>query len=77
MKKIAVISALLKSPHDKQEKFNSIVSKYAGIVRGRVGVPFAEQNIAAIAIIVECDKAQLDAIASELSEVSDVSVKEA
>ena len=53
MTKIAVISVLMDAPHEKQESFNSIISKYAGIVRGRVGIPFAEQNVAALAIIAE------------------------
>lgn len=76
MTKIAVISVLMDAPHDKQESFNSIISKYAGIVRGRIGIPFAEQNIAALAIIAEGKEDDIKALISELSEICDITVKE-
>lgn len=76
MTKIVVISVLMDAPHDKQESFNSIISKYAGIVRGRIGIPFAEQNVAALAIIAEGKEDDIKALISQLSEICDITVKE-
>ena len=76
MTKIAVISVLMDAPHEKQESFNSIISKYAGIVRGRVGIPFAEQNVAALAIIAEGGENDIKALVSDLNQICAATEKE-
>lgn len=51
-KRIAVISAILENPERVQHEFNKIVSDYKSIIRGRMGVPFHEEDISVISIIV-------------------------
>ena len=52
MKKIAAISTILADPAKTQTQFNSVVSDFQDIVRGRLGCPFEDEKIAAISIIV-------------------------
>jgi putative iron-only hydrogenase system regulator len=49
-KRIAVISAILEDLENVQAQFNSIVSDYKAIIKGRMGIPFEEEGVSVIAI---------------------------
>lgn len=75
MKKIAVICAILEDPVVSQREFNQIVSQYQGIIRGRMGIPFDQENMAAISITVVATMDQINALTGKLGKLKQVSVK--
>jgi len=77
MKKIAVISAILESPQATQKEFNDIISTYRDIIRGRMGLPFDELDMAVIAISVVADMDTINAFTGQLGKLAHVTVKTA
>jgi len=77
MKKIAVISAILEEPELCQKEFNDIVSMYKSIVRGRMGIPFAEEGLAAVCITVVGTLDEINSFTGKLGKIPHVSVKTA
>ncbi|MEN3005249.1 TM1266 family iron-only hydrogenase system putative regulator [Dehalobacterium formicoaceticum] len=77
MKKIAVISAILEEPGQAQQEFNSIVSSFKGIVKGRMGIPFEEEKIAVISLTIVGELDEINSLTGKLGNIKDVSVKTA
>ncbi len=77
MKKIAVISAILEHPSKTQAQFNEIISEYSNIVRGRMGIPFEAEGIAAICITVVAPLDKINSLTGKLGSLPDVMVKTA
>lgn len=75
-KKIAVISAILEEPQKCQEKFNNIVSRFIGNIRGRIGIPF-EEGIYVISITVTGTLEEINSLTGKLGNVPGVVVKTA
>lgn len=75
MKKIAVISAILEEPEICQNQFNKVISEFKGIVRGRMGVPFQEEEVSVISIIVVGDLDEMNSLTGKLGNIEHVSVK--
>lgn len=75
MKRIAVISAILEEPSQCQSRFNEIVSEYQSIVQGRMGIPFARGEVAAICITVVGTLDEINALTGRLGKIPNVSVK--
>ena len=77
MKKIASISAILEDPAASQEKFNQVISSFKGIVKGRIGVPFDEEGIAVVSLIVCAEMDEINSLTGKLGEIPDVLTKTA
>lgn len=77
MKRIAVIGAVLEEPHKNQEAFNTIVSEYSDIVKGRMGLPFHDDSIGVISIVVSADMDQINSLTGRLGKIPDISIKTA
>lgn len=77
MKKIAVIGAVLEHPRETQNEFNEIVSSFKGIVKGRMGIPFEEEDAAVISITVLGELDDINALTGKLGRIKNVSVKTA
>ncbi|MDR2533049.1 MAG: iron-only hydrogenase system regulator [Oscillospiraceae bacterium] len=75
MKRIAVIGVVLENPPESQDEFNSIVSDYSGIIKGRMGLPFSEHNIGVISLVVIADMDKINSFTGKLGKMPDVSVK--
>ena len=74
MKKIAAISTILADPAKTQTQFNSVVSDFQDIVRGRLGCPFEDERIAAICIIAYAEEDKLNAFNDMLSAIDGATV---
>ncbi len=74
-KKIAVISAILEEPQSIQGKFNSIISEFKGIIKGRTGIPFDEHGVSVITIVVIGTVDQINTLTGKLGNLQSVSVK--
>lgn len=73
--RIGVISAILEEPKKCQYEFNKIVSEYKDIVHGRMGVPFNEENISVISIIVVGSLDVINSLTGKLGNLNNVIVK--
>jgi putative iron-only hydrogenase system regulator len=77
VKRIAVIGAVLEQPQKSQKEFNETVSSFKGIVKGRMGIPFAEEDMAVIAITVVGELDEINALTGKLGNLPGVAVKTA
>ena len=77
MKRIAVIGAILEQPQLCQKPFNDTVSSFKGIVKGRMGIPFEEENMAIVSITVLADIDEINALTGKLGSLPHVTVKTA
>lgn len=75
MKRIAVICAILEDPMKSQQEFNQMVSQFQGIIKGRMGIPFDKENMAAISITVVATMDEINALTGKLGKLKQVSVK--
>ncbi|MDD7182906.1 iron-only hydrogenase system regulator [Peptostreptococcus anaerobius] len=76
-KRVAVISAVLDNPVKSQSDFNSIVSEYKDIVRGRMGLPFPEEGISVVSITVIGTMDDINELTGKIGAIDSVSVKAA
>lgn len=77
MSRIAVISAILDEPSHSQKQFNSIVSDYQHIVRGRMGIPFDHENMAVISLTLVGRMDEINSLTGKLGSLPGVQVKAA
>lgn len=75
MKRIAVISAILESPNQCQNEFNNLISSFKGIVKGRMGIPFNEEELAVISIVVIGELDEINSLTGKLGNIQHVTVK--
>ena len=74
-RRIAVISAILENPEICQFEFNKIVSEYKPLIRGRMGVPFNEEDISVISITVVGTLDEINSLTGKLGNLNHVIVK--
>ena len=77
MAKIAVISAILEDPKAAHRPFNDVISDYQKIVRGRMGIPFEDDQIAVISIVVAAELDEINSFTGKLGAIPNVLVKTA
>lgn len=77
MKRIATIGAVLEQPQHSQDEFNRVISAFKGIVKGRMGIPFEEENIAVISLTVTGTLDEINALTGKLGKLPGVTVKTA
>lgn len=77
MKRIAVIGAILEKPQVSQKPFNDIVSSFKGIVRGRMGIPFEQEDMAVVSLTVVAGLNEINALTGKLGNLPHVTVKTA
>lgn len=73
--KIAIIGAVLDNPNDSQHRFNEILSTYKNIIKGRMGIPFDDENISVIAITVMGTMDDINSLTGKLGNINGVTVK--
>ena len=77
MKRIAVIGAILEHPATCQKEFNEVVSTHKVMVKGRMGIPFEEEDSAVISITVLGEVDEINALTGKLGRIQNVTVKTA
>jgi putative iron-only hydrogenase system regulator len=77
MDRIAVIGAILEHPGASQKAFNETVSAYRKIVKGRMGLPFDEEDVAVISLTLRGDLDTINALTGKLGNLPGVTVKSA
>jgi putative iron-only hydrogenase system regulator len=77
MERIAVIGAILEKPQMSQQGFNETISRYKGIVKGRMGIPFDDEDMAVISLTLRGDLDDINALTGKLGNLPMVTVKTA
>ena len=77
MSRIAVVSAILEKPDKSQAEFNEVVASFKGIIKGRMGIPFEEEDMAIISITVVGELDDINNLTGKLGNLSAVTVKTA
>ena len=75
MPKIAVLSAILEDPNQSQAKFNDIIANFKGLVKGRMGIPMPEHDIAVIAITLIGELDEINSLTGKLGNLPQVTAK--
>jgi putative iron-only hydrogenase system regulator len=75
VRRIAVISAILENPSKTQQRFNEMVSASQDIIRGRMGIPFDDHNIAVVSLTLVGTNDQINSLTGKLGGLPGVQVK--
>ena len=73
-KRIGTVTVLVKD-RAVAPLVNSAISQYANIVLARQGLPFRDRSVAVIALIVEGEINQINALSGKLGKIDNVEVK--
>jgi putative iron-only hydrogenase system regulator len=57
------------------EHINAVLHEYAGLVIGRMGIPYGERGVSVISLIVDGSNDEISALTGKLGRVSGASVK--
>lgn len=75
MKRIAVIGAILDKPGEANHQFNETIGEFKDIVRGRMGIPFHDEDISVVSITVLGTMDQINSLTGKLGNIPSVTVK--
>jgi putative iron-only hydrogenase system regulator len=75
MERIAVTGVILERPDTNQRGFNETVASYRGIIKGRMGIPFGEEDIAVIALTLRGELDTINALTGKLGNLPGVTAK--
>ena len=75
MNRVAIISAVLDDPEKCQQEFNKVLGKFKGIIKGRMGIPFEDEDISVISVTVVSDIDTINNLTGKLGKIPSVSVK--
>jgi putative iron-only hydrogenase system regulator len=77
MERIAVIGAILEHPETSQKTFNETISGYRKIIKGRMGIPFDEADIAVVSLTLQGELDTINALTGKLGSLPGITVKTA
>ena len=75
-KRLGVVGIFVESLSASTE-INAILHEFAGIIVGRMGLPYRERRVAVIALIVDGEVDEISALTGRLGRVPSTSVKTA
>lgn len=73
--RIGFIGVLVADREKSAAAVNRTLSRHAGIIRARLGVPWNERNVAVVTLVVEATTDEVGALAGSLGRIPGVSVK--
>jgi putative iron-only hydrogenase system regulator len=77
MKRIGVIGAVLEQPRQSQAAFNETVAAFRKIIKGRMGIPFDDEEISVVSLTVMGELDDINALTGRLGNLPHVMVKTA
>jgi putative iron-only hydrogenase system regulator len=57
------------------ERVNAVLHEYAGLIVGRMGIPYRERGVSVISLIVDGSNDEISALTGKLGRVGGASVK--
>ncbi|HEY9061153.1 MAG TPA: TM1266 family iron-only hydrogenase system putative regulator [Pseudobacteroides sp.] len=73
--RIAVIGIVVNNRVETAKKVNDILSNFANIIVGRMGLPYKEREISVISIIVDGTNDEIGALTGKLGNIQGIKVK--
>ena len=73
-KRIGIVAIIIED-RESVPKANSILSAYASIIIGRMGIPYKEKHINVISIIVDGTTDEIGALSGKLGNLTGVTAK--
>lgn len=73
--RIAVIGVIIENPQESQVVFNSVVADFKGIIRGRMGIPFDDEEISVVSIIVSGTVDEINSLTGKIGNIKGITVK--
>ncbi|NJB68160.1 putative iron-only hydrogenase system regulator [Desulfobaculum xiamenense] len=74
-KRIGVIGIFIQNRCAAAAAVNDILSEYADIIVGRMGLPYKERGVNVISLIIEASTDQVGAMTGRLGQLDNVKVK--
>jgi putative iron-only hydrogenase system regulator len=75
-KRIGVVGIVVEDM-ESVEQLNMVLHEYAGIIVGRMGIPYRERGVSVISLIVDGSNDEISALTGKLGRVKNISVKSA
>ncbi|MFW5985019.1 MAG: TM1266 family iron-only hydrogenase system putative regulator [Halanaerobiaceae bacterium] len=76
-KRIGVIGIVVEDRKKVARQINQTLSEFAAMIRGRMGIPFADREISTISLIVEGTPDQVSSLTGKLGNLQGVTLKSA
>lgn len=73
--RVAVLGIIIENPEESQAEFNSVVADFKGIVRGRMGVPFENEGISVVSVIVCGTLDEINSLTGKIGNIKGITVK--
>ncbi|HEY5575769.1 MAG TPA: TM1266 family iron-only hydrogenase system putative regulator [Clostridiaceae bacterium] len=74
-KRVAVLGIVLENAEESQAEFNAVVADFKGIVKGRMGIPFDNEGISVISIILCGTLDEINSLTGKIGNLKGVTVK--
>ncbi len=75
--RLGVVAVFVENRLETAPRVNQVLSEYARIIVGRMGIPYRERNLSVIAVIVDGSNEEIGAMTGKLGAISGVDVKAA
>jgi putative iron-only hydrogenase system regulator len=75
--RIGVIGIVVEHREEVAAKLNDILSRHAGIIVGRMGIPYKERGLSVISLIVDGTTDEIGSLTGQLGALPGVNVKSA
>lgn len=73
--RIAVLGIVINDREENSKKVNNILSDFAHIIVGRMGIPYKEKGISVISIIVDGTNDEIGALSGKLGNIKGIKAK--
>ncbi len=74
-KRVGVMGIVVEDRLHAAPKVNAVLSEYAGVIVGRMGIPYKDRGVSVIALIVDADTDTLGALSGRLGGIPGVKVR--
>lgn len=74
-KRIGFVGIIVENRNNAVPDVQKILSKYASLILGRMGLPGLKENLSVITLIVEADSDEIGALTGQLGRINGVTVK--
>jgi len=74
-KRVAVLGIVLENAEESQAELNAVVADFKGIVKGRMGIPFDNEGISVISIILCGTLDEINSLTGKIGNLKGVTVK--
>lgn len=75
--RLGVVAMFVENRLESAPRVNQVLSEYARIIVGRMGIPYRERNLSVIAVIVDGSNDDIGAMTGKMGAIPGVSVKAA